>query len=183
MSNELIKKAYKHFNGVWPFRDIENMVVSTHQNTSWGEGVYHPCNKSERAFYNIMGNEKCWLWVGTKADFDAYGESLKEEWTPEVGQECEILCDYSLCGNFPIALKEGDKVVIQGIVDLGFGGVALVSDKGIKGTGTIIFSQLRPLKTESEKQADEMFDIVKDATDTYHACELLVKNGYKKCAG
>lgn len=74
-----------------------------------------------------------------------------KSFVPEVGVECEILCDYILCGARPLKVNQGQIVKVHSIVDLGFGDVALISDLETKGTGTIIFSQLSPIKSEREK--------------------------------
>ena len=74
----------------------------------------------------------------------------KPAFVPEVGVECEILCDYILCGTNPTEVKKGQAVRVHSIVDLGFGNIALISDLEIKGTGTIIFSQLNPIWTDRD---------------------------------
>jgi hypothetical protein len=156
MNNELIKKAYKLFDGVWPYRDNCNMVATD----KYGAVEFYYTTTPFDAFSNDSG---LWHWVGTKADFDAYGESLKEEWMPDVGQECEYPS-----GSGVVRLPPD----INGV---------LIVEEGEEGYKRVHKSNCRPIKSDKEKRADEMFDIVKDATDTYHACELLVQNGYKKC--
>lgn len=81
---------------------------------------------------------------------------------PEVGQEFSIKCDYMLCGANPFKLNKGDTVIVKAVVNLGFGDVALISDPKITGSGTIIFSQLEPLKTEAEKERERLYQELYD---------------------
>jgi hypothetical protein len=172
MSNELIKKAYEDFNGVWPYGDGDSMIISGKLNSTWGEGQYSQTDaESEKHFKHFHGHH-LWKWVGAKADFDAYGESLKEEWTPKV----DVKCLGKIFDQITMNLSYVEVIPLR---KLGSEWVVLVGDDGRPS----YCDEFRPLKTEDEKQAEEMWDIVKDATDTYHACELLVKNGFKKCAG
>jgi hypothetical protein len=173
MSNELIRKAYKLFNGVWPYKDNFNMIARSQDGTV--EFYY-----TSTPFDAFSHDSALWHWVGTKADFEAYGESLKGEWMPEVGKECELRNDQG----YGISYGEdviGKKVTVESFFVCEYGSVPMVAISYYGNCYCFRQDMLHPLKTESEKQADEMFDIVKDATDTYHACELLVQGGYKKC--
>lgn len=78
------------------------------------------------------------------------GVTPKAPYMPKVGEWCLLLDDYVLCGNSPLKMKKGDTVIVKAVVDLGYGEVALITDENINGSGTIIFSGLRPLRTERE---------------------------------
>jgi len=160
MSNELIKKSWEDHKGVWPYGDNEGMVAAT-KNIEQGEGcVYERCLQSKR----MVDANGTWHWVGTKADFDAYGESLKEEWMPEVEKECLVTIDeFYLVDKECVPKYLGDVVVFE----------ADGEEFGCKKES----AKFRPIKSDEEKQADKVFDIVKDSRDLYHACELLIKEG------
>jgi hypothetical protein len=162
MSNELIKKAYEDFNGVWPYKDNFNMIARSQD----GAVEFYYTSTPFDAFFH---DSDLWQWVGTKADFEAYGESLKKvKWMPEVGQECEFFYGEGMEWR-------------KGIIHCNYKQHFIIIDCEDESPFICYKHNLKPLKTEDEKQANEMFDIVKDATDTYHACELLVQGGYKKC--
>jgi hypothetical protein len=167
MNKELIKKAYEHYNGVWPFIDKVNMLAKRNYDTK----EFYPTALSFDGFHHFS---RKWQWVGTKADFDAYGESLK------------VLEDDGIKSLYWVA-----KVDSYGTpwnhdgphdsYDDALNSVPMLESINKSDKFIVTEQRFRPIKSESEKQADEMFDIVKDATDTYHACELLVQGGYKKC--
>lgn len=83
--------------------------------------------------------------------FNIYKRPVEEaKFIPKVGEWCEILCDYVLCGNHPTKVLKGSHVEVKAIVDVGYGDVALIANEHISGTGTIIFSQLCPIKSERD---------------------------------
>ena len=247
MNDELIKKAYEHFNGVWPYLDHLSMVVKIGAKRSDGEryGSYG-FNKEFFDCNSFLISE--WQWVGTKSDFDAYAESLEKEtrvdwsnspegsmyakvdkndtiffknsgveingqemasmyirrswalsswsvnyvknnlevrpfeqeteWMPDPDSMCEIKHDNEI-----LSWKKAKYIGVNTVGSKKYAVVFFPYISEYKNYKLDDSLKFRPIKTEAEKQADAMFDIVKDATDVYHACELLVKEGFKQCAG
>lgn len=189
MNNELIKKAYENFNGKWP-SDWSEFIYSTPKSYRLGVClVDHDDTDGEHKKGDIRQvvvgcNEDCWQIICDQEQFETYGERLKSKpWVPKVGQECEV----------SIRESEYNKCLVMGFFgELVWLNLHFYDDEGtFSGSRVSLYKsdlKFRPIKTERERQIDELCLIIAGAwgkqtsnpTDLSPIAEDILNAGFQK---
>lgn len=188
MSEALMKKAWEEFGGVWP--DGVDIVITTSKKWLGSDryvGIFRGAWYNEDGVISAkaledtgistpsMNENDGWIVVfKNKEEFEACGASLKKEWVPEFGEECEII------------FTDDDKpewvpIHFFGLIDER----PVIFDLELKKRAWCDSKafELRPIKTEREKFVDEFVNdslIRKDELAVRAIAESMFDLGYRK---
>jgi len=149
----LIDEAIDYLDSTWPDSDLDYLLEFN------GRYNWHCSNKKVAQNNYICTRDEFEQRVKEREEMKNKNDWYIKGDLPPEGSIVIINIDYKLTNGFKtLDVKAGEKVRVVQHVDYGYGKVCLISVRNNSFGATIIFSNLRPLRTEEDELMERALD-------------------------